>query len=195
MKANRAILSDDHTVAIIQRLFNGNKFDEDAAEMTTLFEPYCNRAFGGLRLYERCPVTLLITYDDGCAPQAILDRWFSRSTKVQLGLILPRDNYTEGGKGYFRETWIVKWVIYFPWNVICPPTVKRESAVYFFVKREMGNLFPVKRDLSASRETWFLTLFIPEMRMEFWFSVIPHLSPYLQRPKVLWSPTFRQLSP
>ena len=34
---------------------------------------------------------------------------------------------------------------------------KRESAVYFSVKREMGNLFPVKRDFSASREPWFLT--------------------------------------
>ena len=32
---------------------------------------------------------LLITYADECAPQATLDRWFSRSTKVQLGLILP----------------------------------------------------------------------------------------------------------
>ena len=61
----------------------------------------------------------------------------------------------------------MKRVIYFPWNVICPPAGKRESAVYFFVKREMGNVFLVKRDLCASRETWFLTLFIPEMRMEF----------------------------
>ena len=32
----------------------------------------------------------------------------------------------------------------------------RESAIYFYVKREMDNLFPVKRDWSTSRgrDSW-----------------------------------------
>ena len=33
---------------------------------------------------------------------------------------------------------------------------------YFYVTREMGNLFPVKRDLPASRETWIGRLFFRE---------------------------------
>ena len=84
------------------------------------------------------------------------------------------------GKRYFYETWIRCLYFYvkhemgnlFPVKRDLSASCESESAIYFFVTCEMGNLFPVNSDLSASGETWFLTLFIPEMRKEFCFSVI-----------------------